>query len=253
VKLFQDLKEWRQHRQNLGPEPGLGFVPTMGALHAGHLSLVECCRQQNELTAVSIFVNPTQFDDPRDLDAYPQPLQQDLDMLQQFDFVIAPPASQMYPNGYRYRVSESEASTILCGAHRPGHFDGMLTVVLKLLQLVAPQRVYLGEKDFQQLELIRGMVDEFYLPIEVVACPTVRDSDGLALSSRNARLRPEERAQASQFSRLLQSPQSPETIRHQLEQAGFEVDYIQDWRGRRLGAVRLGPVRLIDNVVRERP
>lgn len=249
MKLFQDLDEWRQWRSQIS-EP-LGFVPTMGALHAGHLSLVERSLQENERTAVSIFVNPTQFDDPSDLAAYPQPLQQDLEMLHSVDFVIAPPAAQMYPHGYRYRVSESQLSKILCGAHRPGHFDGMLTVVLKLLQLVAPTRAYFGEKDFQQLELIRGMVEEFFLPLQVVGCPIVRESDGLALSSRNTRLSPEERALAPQLARLLQTSRPPEAIADDLMRAGFEVDYVQHWRGRLLAAVRLGPVRLIDNVALE--
>ena len=244
--VFRDLQEWRRQRQNI--HSSLGFVPTMGALHAGHLSLVDRSQQENEQTAVSIFVNPTQFDDPKDFNAYPHTLEQDLKVLDKVDFVIVPTAAQVYPNGYAYRVSESEVSKILCGAHRPGHFDGMLTVVLKLLQLVAPQRAYFGEKDFQQLQLIQEMVQDFFLPLEVVACPTVREPDGLAMSSRNQRLDPAAREKARKFAQLLQSNQSSDEIGKQLEAAGFGVDYVQEWRGRRLGAVRLGEVRLIDNV-----
>ena len=247
MKVFRELNEWRQHRQN-SIRGEVGFVPTMGALHAGHLSLVRRAQQENPVTAVSIFVNPTQFDNPDDLNSYPQNLDQDLEMLEGVDYVLAPSPAQMYPGGYRYRVSESAVSQILCGAHRPGHFDGMLTVVLKLLQLVAPTRAYFGEKDFQQLQLIQGMVDDFFLPVQIVACPTLREQDDLAMSSRNTRLGPEARLQAREFPRQLRAGGDSAQVRQRLEQAGFQVDYVQDWRGRRLAAVHLGDVRLIDNI-----
>src|SRR5262249_29466052 len=161
-------------------------VPTMGALHEGHLSLVKRSRVENDRTLVSIFVNPTQFDDPADFDAYPRTVKRDLALLEAagVDFVLLPGAGDMYVDGFRYRVSEPEVSTILEGEHRPGHFGGMLTVVLKLLNIAAAERAYFGEKDWQQLSLVRGMADAFFLPTAIVACPTVRESTGLALSSR---------------------------------------------------------------------
>lgn len=246
MKVFHDLAPWREQRARL--RGTVGLVPTMGALHPGHLSLVQRSCSENDHTVVSLFVNPTQFDDPKDLAAYPQPLKADLAALKDVDYVLAPPAAQMYPHGYLYHVSESESSKLLCGAHRPGHFDGMLTVVLKLLNLAAPTRAYFGEKDFQQLELIKGMVADFFLPLEVVACPTVREDDGLAMSSRNTRLTTNARKRAAEFPRLLRGSDSPSEVRRQLEASGFAVDYIEEWRGRRLGAVRIDNVRLIDNV-----
>lgn len=239
MKVFQSVEEWRAH-----PRQGsLGFVPTMGALHDGHLSLVRQSRRQNDETAVSIFVNPTQFDDPEDLNAYPRTLEDDLARLEGVDYVLLPTPEQMYPRGYRYKVSENELSRRFCGAHRPGHFDGMLTVVLKLLLLVKPTRAYFGEKDYQQLRLVQGMVEDFFLDIEVVPGAIVRDPDGLAMSSRNVRLG-EHRAKAARFPQLLQRPDA----RAALEEEGFEVDYVEEFEGRKLGAVRIGGVRLIDNV-----
>lgn len=248
MKVFRDIPAWREERRTLSSP--LGLVATMGALHAGHLELVHRSRRENAFTAVTIFVNPTQFDDPQDLAAYPQVLDQDLALLEQagVDLVLAPRADEVYPNGYRYRIKESEESLILCGKYRPGHFDGMLTVVLKLLNLVAPQRAYFGEKDFQQLELIRGMVEAFFVPVEIIAVPTVREEDGLALSSRNLRLSPQARAKAPRLNQLLQTLQSDEAVRLELDHEGFQVDYVETWKGRRLAAAHLEGVRLIDNI-----
>lgn len=237
MKVFHDIEQWRQH-----PKDGtLGFVPTMGALHDGHLSLVHRSQQENQRTLVSIFINPTQFNDPKDFESYPQTLEADLALLN-VDYVLAPNAQQMYPNGYHYKVTEDEVSKILEGAHRPGHFDGMLTVVLKLLNLAQAQKAYFGEKDFQQLELIKGLKTEFFLDTEIIACPTIREADGLAMSSRNTRLKNREKAR--QFHQFLKHPNA----RQELEKAGFEVDYVENWRGRTLGAVKLDNVRLIDNL-----
>ena len=228
----------------------LGFVPTMGALHEGHVSLVRRSKDSNDRTLVSIFVNPTQFDDPADLARYPRTLDDDLHLLREegADFVYLPPLPELYRDGYRYRVIETECSRELEGASRPGHFDGVLTVVLKLLQIAAADRAYFGEKDWQQLALVRGMVGAFYLPTEVVACPTVREADGLALSSRNRRLAPADRLKAPLFYRTLRTARSASAAADALHEAGFVVDYVEDRDGRRLGAVRLGGVRLIDNV-----
>ncbi len=251
AQVFETPSAWRAEREaQAAAGRTLGFVPTMGALHEGHLSLVRRSRAENDATLVSIFVNPTQFDDAADLAAYPRVLDEDLAMLQseRADFVFAPRPSDLYPDGYRYRVTEQEFSTVLEGAHRPGHFDGVLTVVLKLLQIASADRAYFGEKDWQQLALVRGMAEAFFLPTAIVGCPTVREADGLALSSRNRRLAAADRRRAPLFYRALSTAPTAEDACRQLRAAGFEVEYVEDRDGRRLGAVRLGGVRLIDNV-----
>jgi pantoate--beta-alanine ligase len=205
---------------------------------------------QNDRTLVSIFVNPTQFDDPADLAEYPRTRDTDLAMLRKegVDCVLLPGEADLYPDGYRFRVTEIGLSTALEGARRPGHFDGVLTVVLKLLQIASADRAYFGEKDWQQLMLVRGMVDAFFLPTAIVGCITVRDVDGLALSSRNRRLLPADRERASRFYRILSSAPTADAAARDLRASGVTVDYIEDRDGRRLGAVRVGDVRLIDNV-----
>ena len=230
----------------------VGFVPTMGALHAGHAALFHAARRECAVVLASVFVNPTQFDESHDFQKYPRTLDADLALMREagVDVVFVPSVAEMYPNGTRYAVTESELSRVLCGAHRPGHFSGMLTVVLKLLQIADAERAYFGEKDFQQLELVRGLGEAFFLPVEIIGCPTVREPDGLALSSRNARLSATERALAPQFHHALATAPSATDARAQLAGAGFVVDYIEDRAERRLGAVRLGPTRLIDNVPR---
>jgi pantoate--beta-alanine ligase len=248
MRLVDDLCEWRNVRETLTGT--IGLVPTMGALHDGHLSLVKRSGRENDVTVVTVFVNGPQFDDPRDLEAYPRDLEADCAVADRAgaDLVLAPTIEAMYPENYRYRVTETELSSLMEGAHRPGHFDGMLTVVLKLFNLVRPDRAYFGEKDYQQLELIRGMVRALLLPLEIVACTTRRAFDGLALSSRNALLKPDDRARAADFHLILASEGDPESVAKRLETSGFEVDYVEDHDGRRFGAVRLGGVRLIDNI-----
>ena len=249
--VFDRIWVWQERRAcDVRRGISLGYVPTMGALHEGHLSLVERSRTENDRTLVSIFVNPTQFDDPADLDAYPRTLERDLALLDVagVDFVLLPRAEEMYCDGFRYRVSETELSTTLEGVHRPGHFDGVLTVVLKLLHIAAAERAYFGEKDWQQLSLVRGMADAFFLPTTIVACQTVRESSGLALSSRNARLTAPDRARAATLHRVLASAATTNDAIDQLTDAGFAVDYVADRDGRRLAAVRLAGVRLIDSV-----
>lgn len=253
MKQITDIPSWRRYRQKPKVGASLGFVPTMGALHAGHEALVKASVSQNDLTAVSIFINPTQFDKAADLAAYPQKLQRDLDLLESngVDFVLLPDYEQLYPDNFRYRVTEGDLSTRFCGKHRPGHFDGVLTVVMRLLNIVRPDRAYFGEKDYQQLELVRDMVEAFFMDIEIVACPTVRAADGLALSSRNQRLEPAQRKVAPALHQALQNSAAPTQAVRSLEQAGFDVEYVDDFDGRRLAAVRLGEIRLIDNVAVE--
>lgn len=248
TRVVRTPEEWRGLRRALtGP---VGFVPTMGALHEGHLSLVRTARAQCETVVASVFVNPTQFDDASDLERYPRDMAADLTLLEAggVDLVLAPAVEALYPDEYRYRVSESELSRILCGTSRPGHFDGVLTVVMRLLNLVRPDRAYFGEKDYQQLLLIRGMVHAFFMDVEIVPCPIVRDSDGVALSSRNALLDRDGRRMAAEFARILKKGPDAGSVRGALEAAGIEVDYVDERDGRRFGAVRIGGVRLIDNV-----
>lgn len=244
------LDQWRRVRRGLPQDVGIGFVPTMGALHDGHAALLERSVRDNDVTVLSVFVNPTQFDRPDDLEHYPRTLDADRSLAESLgaDYLLFPRGQEMYPDGYVYKVTESSFSRELEGTHRNGHFDGVLTVVLKLLNLVRPHRAYFGEKDFQQLELVRGMVDAFFLDVEIVGCATVREADGLALSSRNRRLTSEQRDLAGAFPRLLRSANPSDLVVRELERRGFHVDYVDDVRGRRLGAVHLGDVRLIDNV-----
>lgn len=250
INVYRSIREWQQARQRPDfPSQSTGFVPTMGALHAGHRVMLERAWRENDRVVLSIFVNPTQFNDPMDLRNYPQTLEADLGVAEGLvSDVIVPSVAEMYPDDYLFRVTENGLSKELEGVHRPGHFEGMLTVVLKLLNLVQPERAYFGEKDWQQLELVRGMARAFFLPCKIVACPTVRDEDGLALSSRNRRLSDQGRAQARHFPRIMGAAPDAATAVRELGFAGFAVDYVEDRGEVRLGAVRLEGVRLIDNV-----
>lgn len=249
-QVWTRLADWRAHRHSPAwAGRSVGFVPTMGALHAGHEALLARARAENERVVLSVFVNPTQFNDPSDLAKYPRTLEADVGLAAPYvDAVLVPTPEEMYPDGYRYRVTENDLSTRLEGAHRPGHFDGVLTVVLKLFNLVQPSRAYFGEKDWQQLQLVRGMVTSLHLPIDVVTCTTVRDADGLALSSRNRRLSPEARAKSEAFPRVLRMAPTAASAAAALRGKGFDVDYVEDSEGVRLGAVRIDGVRLIDNI-----
>ncbi|MGE0607625.1 MAG: pantoate--beta-alanine ligase [Pirellulales bacterium] len=183
----------------------IGFVPTMGALHAGHLSLVEAARRDGHFTVVSIFVNPTQFAPGEDFERYPRPLEADLGKLadQNVDLVFAPPTEEIYRPGSGFFVEVGPVGDPLEGRCRPGHFRGVATVVLKLFNLAAPDVAYFGRKDYQQTLVVRRMAEDFDLPVEVRVCPTVREPDGLALSSRNVYLSPTERQQALVLSESL--------------------------------------------------
>lgn len=243
------LAAWQTRRRS--PEGHtIGFVPTMGALHRGHSSLVERCRAENEIVVVSIFVNPSQFNDPSDLERYPRTLDQDLAMLESLgaDEVIVPGARELYPGGYRFRLEPHNCDLVLEGAHRPGFLQGVMTIVLKLLNLVGADRAYFGEKDFQQLRIVADMTREFFLPTQIIPCPTVREESGLAMSSRNALLSPQGRETAAYLFQALTTAAGCAEARAVLETRGFVVEYVEERWGRRLAAVHLEGVRLIDNV-----
>ena len=190
------MQQWALAERRAGRS--IGFVPTMGALHEGHLSLVRRCRVENDWSVVSIFVNPLQFGASEDLDNYPRDVERDTALLESesADIVFLPTPHTMYPPGFSMRVEETVLSKVLCGASRPGHFAGVTTVVLKLFSLVQPTRAYFGQKDAQQARIIRQMVRDLAVPVEIVVLPIVREPDGLAMSSRNAYLTPEQRAEA---------------------------------------------------------
>lgn len=192
LPLQKDILQLKKERKSIG------LVPTMGALHAGHLSLIQRARKENKILAVSIFVNPKQFGPNEDYLRYPRPFAKDrkLCLKEKVDILFVPSVKEMYPDGYLTYVKVEKISEKLCGKFRPGHFQGVATVVTKLFNLFQPDRAYFGEKDFQQLQIIKQMVKDLNLPIEIVPCPTVREKGGLALSSRNIYLSPDERIRA---------------------------------------------------------
>jgi pantoate--beta-alanine ligase len=240
-------------REALGPGAETGLVPTMGAFHAGHLALFRAARAENELVVVSLFVNPAQFDSADDLAAYPRDEERDARTAEQAgaDLLFAPGVEELYPPGYQTWVEVEEVSRGLEGAARPGHFRGVATVCCKLFNLVRPRRAYFGQKDAQQVAVVRRMVRDLNLDVEIRVVPTVRDPDGLAVSSRNVRLSAAERERALTLPRAL-ATRDPARARALLD--GAEVDYVEvaDFEPRVLAAaIRVGATRLIDNVVLE--
>lgn len=272
MKIINTLQEMQSISYPQGQS--VGFVPTMGYLHEGHLSLVAKSNQECDLTVVSIYVNPAQFGPNEDLSSYPRNLQRDLDLLSSFkvDYVFIPDDAMMYPKGYLTWVEVEQMSDILCGASRPGHFKGVATIVLKLVNLVRPTRMYMGEKDFQQVKLLTKMAADLNLSVKIVPCPIVRESDGLALSSRNVYLSPEQRIQARSLSQAwMQAQNSVQTgitstailisdATQLLLNAGARPDYVKiihsdtledqslvTCESRMLIAAYIGNTRLIDN------
>ena len=266
-------------RQRLSTEGGraIGLVPTMGNLHDGHLALVRACREASDVCVVSIFVNPTQFAAGEDYQSYPRTLASDLALLEEHgaDLVFQPSVEEMYPDGQagHAEVSVPALADTLCGASRPGHFNGVATVVAKLFNIVAPAQAFFGEKDWQQLTLIRAMARQLNMTVEVTGIPTVRAWNGLALSSRNNYLSTEEREQAALLYRTLDGTKAAieagdrdyaaaeSRASRALTVGGFHVDYVavrdadrltppdaKSVRLRVLAAARLGGARLIDNV-----
>ena len=268
-----DLRDWRSEQRDQGLT--IAFVPTMGNLHEGHLSLVEAAREQADRVIVSLFVNPTQFGVGEDFDTYPRTLDEDMDKLQeaQVDAVFTPSSQDVYPvYPPRVTVKAGAISNILCGRARPGHFDGVVTVVAKLFNLVDPDVACFGEKDYQQLSVIREMVADLNFNTQIHSVPTERAADKLALSSRNSRLTLDERALAPELYKALTSvkdqclqgrmtlDQIIRSVSDNLSLKGFEVDYLEvlnqdltpvstsSHKLIALIAAKLGSVRLIDNL-----
>ena len=230
----------------------IGLVPTMGALHDGHRALLDAARGECETVVMSLFVNPAQFSAPADLNSYPRDEEHDLALAADagVDFAFVPSAEEMYPPGFQTWVEVTELGAGLEGAFRSGHFRGVATVCLKLFAIVRPDLVYFGQKDAQQVEVLRRMIRDLALEFELRAIPTVRDKDGLALSSRNARLTAEERQRALALPRAL-ATRDAAAARQALEEAGIDVDYVETAPFDPpvlAAAVRLGSTRLIDNV-----
>lgn len=268
-------------RQHLAGERAhgncIGLVPTMGYLHAGHLSLVRAARQECDVVVMSIFVNPRQFGPQEDLESYPRDMERDLALARDagVDVAFTPDVDEVYPSGYQTEVTVSTLTQPLCGASRPGHFTGVTTVVAKLFNMVGPDRAYFGQKDYQQATVIRRMVTDLNMPLTIVVCPIVREDDGLAMSSRNAYLNPEERQAALVLSRALQLAQAhlaqgerqPRRLQSALRDAiatepRARVDYVAVCDPHTLQpvahlsgsvlvalAVFIGATRLIDNAV----
>lgn len=249
MNIVTEVNEWRKIRETLR-DCTVGFIPTMGNLHAGHLSLCKRAKLENEVTVISIFINPTQFNDSNDFDKYPRTYEQDVELLkaQEVDYLFFPKSEALYPDQYEVQVTETVLSQELEGLCRPGHFNGMLTIVLKLLNLISPNKAYFGKKDYQQFLLVKKMCEALFLPIQIIPCATQRAEDGLALSSRNNRLSAEDRLKASYFSKILHSDFPHDQKIEKLISHGFKVDYIAEKWQRLLGAVYLGDIRLIDNV-----
>ena len=277
MKLVHTIQELRAELdiQRKGGKK-IGLVPTMGALHEGHASLVRRAVAENEVVVVSDFVNPTQFNDKNDLLKYPRTLEADCELLEKegVAYVFAPSVEEVYPEPDTRRFSYAPLDTVMEGKYRPGHFNGVCQIVSKLFMIVEPDKAYFGEKDFQQLAVIREMVKQMNFPLEIVGCPIVREADGLALSSRNARLSEEERARALNISRTLFKSQEY-ALSHTVEETrkfvedgiaaseGLELEYFELVDGTTLQkisgwdetddavgciTVYCGEVRLIDNV-----
>lgn len=253
MKIIETPEQWLEAEKELKRgerHQSVGLVPTMGALHKGHISLVSRAIKENDISVVSIFLNPVQFNNQNDLRTYPKTWEEDRKMLEDAgtDYLFAPTYDIMYPDDYHYKVSEDDFSKILCGASRPGHFDGVLTVVMKLLQIFLPERAYFGEKDYQQYKLLEGMARAFFLRTKIIPCPIVREESGLAFSSRNKRLSEEGLSKAPLLHKALSSGKSVDEIKRQLESDGFVVDYVTEIEGRLYAAASIEDVRLIDNI-----
>jgi len=247
VRTVSELRAALEHQREIG------LVPTMGAFHDGHLALLRAAREEGETVVVSVFVNPTQFVADEDFERYPRDEARDSELAEEAgaDVLFAPSVEELYPPGFQTWIEVEELGAVLEGEHRPGHFRGVATVCCKLFNVVRPQRAYFGQKDAQQVAVVRRMVRDLNLDVDVRVVPTVRDADGLALSSRNVYLSPGERERAIALPKALATG-DPDRARELLD--GLEIDYLEvaDFEPRVLAAaVRVGKTRLIDNVVLE--
>ncbi|MEI7542967.1 MAG: pantoate--beta-alanine ligase [bacterium] len=279
MKIINDINEMHEYIAKLNKRGHtIGFVPTMGALHEGHMSLVDKAASENKKVIMSIFVNPTQFGPNEDFDKYPRPLKKDLKMLKlsgKLCCVFTPEKDKMYTQDAATFVTvENEMTDILCGGSRPGHFKGVTTIVAKLLNIVKPDRLYLGQKDAQQAIIVKKMVNDLHYKTQVVICPIFREKDGLAMSSRNTYLTPEQRDSAPVLYKSLQMAESmielgertSETIKKEMKrkikEAGVEIEYIEIVDSESLApldkivgsvliaaAIIVGETRLIDNTI----
>lgn len=250
MHVFHDLNEWIDFRKKLSTELSIGFVPTMGNLHPGHASLFLTSQKENKHTIASLFVNPTQFNQADDFKNYPRTLEADIQLMEEsgVDFCILPSDKAIYLDQYNYQVHEQQLCQLMEGKHRPGHFNGVLTVVMKLLHLAKPNRAYFGEKDYQQYLLIREMTKAFFMDVTIVPCPTIREPSGLAYSSRNTRLKAEQKSLAETFAQLFhQHDKSCMQIQAELAAQNIVVEYVEEYQNRRFAAVHIGEIRLIDN------
>jgi pantoate--beta-alanine ligase len=252
MRLVRTIAETRDTLEALRTGT-IGLVPTMGALHEGHLSLLRAARDECDTVVMSLFVNPAQFREGADLQSYPRDEERDLELARAegVDLVFAPSVEEMYPPGFQTWVDVTELGSILEGQFRPGHFRGVATIVLKLFTVVRPTRAYFGQKDAQQVEVIRRMIRDLALEVELRVLPVVRDEDGLALSSRNALLSADERQRALALSRALGTRDRDAALALLTAANGLKVDYVEvaDFDPPTLaGAVRVGSTRLIDNV-----
>ncbi|MVM35602.1 pantoate--beta-alanine ligase [Spirosoma sp. HMF4905] len=275
---FETISSLRQYLTSIQSEKTIGLVPTMGALHEGHIKLIEAARQENDLVVSSIFVNPVQFNNPDDLARYPRTLEEDSLQLEAAgcDVVFAPSVAEMYPDSPALRLNFGELETVMEGAFRPGHFNGVGIVVSKLFNIVQPKRAYFGQKDLQQVAVIRRLIRDLSFPVELIRCPTVREADGLAMSSRNRNLTPAEREQAPTLFKALTLARDLLADGHSPVQAkaavtdmftsnpNFRLEYVEIVNADTLQianevlapgqtaiclAAHLGKVRLIDNLV----
>jgi pantoate--beta-alanine ligase len=254
VKIVRTIADLRAELESIRARgASVGLVPTMGALHAGHISLLAAARRECDCVVASVFVNPAQFGPEEDFARYPRDERRDEEVAAEasVDFLFAPAVDELYPRGYQTWVDVEGLSRTLEGEQRPGHFRGVATICLKLLNIARPQRAYFGQKDAQQALILRRMVEDLHLDVELRVLPTVRDDDGLALSSRNAYLSPADRKIALTLPRALET-RDRECARKLLADAGVETDYVdvlEDDGVRVLaGAIRVGSTRLIDNV-----
>ena len=274
MQIIDNIQAMQEIGNNWSAGKKIGFVPTMGYFHQGHLSLVAEANKQCEITVVSIFVNPSQFGPNEDFESYPRDMQRDLELLSKYkvDYVFSPNPEQMYPHDYRTWVEVEGLSSILCGASRPGHFRGVATVILKLINIIKPNFMFMGEKDFQQVTVLQTMLKDLNCETQIVPCPIIREEDGLAMSSRNVYLNPEQRKQALCLYRAIQQAQAKykqglrdtNLLKKQaadlIINSGGKIDYISfvepkmlqevaiaDDNTRIMLAVFIGKTRLIDN------